>query len=80
MNNEITKELLEKIKLVLKCKNEAQAERIIEQFIFDQEEITIEFADWMAKEYWLNSSGKYREIQSRRELYNIFKVKRLANK
>jgi hypothetical protein len=31
-------ELLQKIKFVLECKNEAQAERILEQFIFDQEE------------------------------------------
>ena len=31
------KELLQKIKFVLECKNEAQAERILEQFVFDQE-------------------------------------------
>lgn len=31
-------ELLQKIKFVLECKNEAQAERILEQFVFYQEE------------------------------------------
>ncbi len=37
------------------------------------EKFTIEFAQWMAKEYWLNSSGKYLQGQTHEELLEIFK-------
>jgi len=47
-------ELLQKIKFVLECKNEAQAERILEQFIFDQEEKTISFTNWVEDNYFPN--------------------------
>jgi hypothetical protein len=53
-------ELLQKIKFVLECKNEAQAERILEQFIFNQEEKSkqkcIEFSKYIrnGKDYFNN--------------------------
>ena len=37
------------------------------------DEIAIGFADWMAKEYWLNSSGKYTQGQTHEELLKIYK-------
>ena len=36
----------------------------------------IAFAEWMAKEYWLNSSGKYTQGQTHKELLEIFKRER----
>lgn len=33
----------------------------------------IDFAEWMAKEYWLNSSGKYMKGQTHKELLEIYK-------
>ena len=36
----------------------------------------IAFAEWMAKEYWLNSSGKYTQGQTHKELLEIFKRQR----
>lgn len=37
------------------------------------EEFAIGFAEWMAKEYWLNSSGKYMKGQTHKELLEIYK-------
>ena len=37
------------------------------------DDYAIEFAEWMAKEYWLNSSGKYMQSQTHKELLEIFK-------
>jgi hypothetical protein len=37
------------------------------------EEFAIGFAEWMAKEYWLNSSGKYMQGQTHKELLEIYK-------
>lgn len=37
------------------------------------EEFAIGFAEWMAKEYWLNSSGKYTQGQTHKELLEIYK-------
>ncbi|MFV8336456.1 hypothetical protein ACNQF7_10275 [Flavobacterium sp. RSP29] len=45
MQSVIVEELLQKIKFVLSCGNEAQAERIIEQFVFHQQELIIEFSE-----------------------------------
>jgi hypothetical protein len=44
-------ELTQKIKFVLQCGNEAQAERIIEQFVFDQKEKTIAFSNFLFDNY-----------------------------
>jgi len=38
-----------------------------------RDEFTIQFSDWMAKEYWLNSSSKYTKGQTHKELLQIFK-------
>lgn len=82
------KELLQKIKFVLECKNESQAERIIEQFIFHQEELTIEFADWLNNgrysqygNVWINpkipknKQGGW-QFYTSKELLEIFKKER----
>jgi hypothetical protein len=37
------------------------------------DDYAIEFAEWMAKEYWLNSSGKYLKYTKTKELLEIFK-------
>jgi hypothetical protein len=37
------------------------------------DDYAIEFAEWIAKEYWLNSSGKYSQSQNHKELLEIFK-------
>ena len=37
------------------------------------DEFAIGFAEWMAKEYWLNSSGKFRKEQTHKELLEIYK-------
>jgi hypothetical protein len=37
------------------------------------DDYAIEFAEWMAKEYWLDSSGKYTQGQTHKELLEIFK-------
>jgi hypothetical protein len=37
------------------------------------DDYAIEFAKWMAKEYWLNSSGKYTQGQTYKELLETFK-------
>jgi len=37
------------------------------------EDFAIGFAKWMAKEYWLNSSGKYLKSQTYEELLTIYK-------
>ena len=37
------------------------------------DDYAIEFSEWMAKEYWLNSSGKYMQSQTHKELLEIFK-------
>jgi hypothetical protein len=37
------------------------------------DDYAIEFAEWMAKEYWLNSSGKYLKYTRTSELLEIFK-------
>ena len=37
------------------------------------DEYAIEFSEWMAKEYWLNSSGKYLKSTRTLELLEIFK-------
>jgi hypothetical protein len=88
MQSVLIEELLQKIKFVLECKNETQAERILEQFIFDQEEFTIEFVKWMDKNYFQgekhDSYAKSKEdflnketVFNISELYEIFKRKRL---
>ena len=38
-----------------------------------KDDYAIEFAEWMAKEYWLNSSGKYLKYTRTSELLEIFK-------
>lgn len=38
-----------------------------------QEDFAIGFAEWMAKEYWLNLSGKYTQGQTHKELLEIYK-------
>jgi hypothetical protein len=74
-------ELLQKIKFVLENKNEAQAERILEQFIFYQEELTIEFGEWLRIEcYDIGGNWLYQqddEVYTTAELYKIFKEERL---
>ena len=45
---------------------EDDAEKIADEF-------AIGFAEWMAKEYWLNSSGKYMKGQTHKELLEIYK-------
>ena len=51
--------------------NETVAENIIDlEKIAD--EFAIGFAEWMAKEYWLNSS-KYTQGQTHEELLEIYK-------
>ena len=62
----VTDELLRKIKFVLSCGNEAQAERIIEQFIYYQEELTIEFTIWVAKNYPIKTTAN-NEVMSTNE-------------
>lgn len=74
MQSVMIEELLQKIKFVLSCGNDAQAERIIEQFVFYQEETTIEFARWFLRTRF-DSSGKYLN-KSDKELYDIFKRER----
>jgi len=37
------------------------------------DEFAIGFGQWMAKEYWLNSSGKYTKGQTHKELLEIYK-------
>jgi hypothetical protein len=45
---------------------DTQCEKIADDY-------AIEFAEWMAKEYWLNSSGKYLKCTKTKELLEIFK-------
>jgi hypothetical protein len=47
-----------------------QAKQMEEQ---QQDEFAIGFAEWMAKEYWLNSSGKYMQVHTYKELLEIYK-------
>ncbi len=37
------------------------------------DDFAIGFAEWMAIEYWLNSSGKYTQGQTHKELLQIYK-------
>jgi len=37
------------------------------------DEFAIGFAEWMAKEYWLSSSGKYLQGHTHQELLKIYK-------
>lgn len=37
------------------------------------DEFAIGFAEWMAKEYWLNSSAKYKQGQTNEQLLEIYK-------
>jgi hypothetical protein len=84
-SRDIIDELLQKIKRVLSCGNEAQAGRIIEQFIHYQEELTIDFTIWVAKNYPIKTTTANNEVMSTdgiggyyttRELYDIFKRER----
>jgi hypothetical protein len=73
-------ELLQKIKFLLESNNDAEAERILKQFVFDQEKLTINFTNWCKQEYeledtpfhnkWRDVNGEYKETK---ELYAIFK-------
>lgn len=79
MQSGITEELLQKIKFVLECKNDAQAERIIEQYVFFQEGLTIDFVEWIKDNCVETPSGwqiNGREYSSK-NLYEIFKRERL---
>jgi len=40
------------------------------------DEFAIGFAEWMAAEYWLNSSGKYKQGQTTKELLEIYKTQK----
>lgn len=89
----IVEELLQKIKFVLECKNNAQAERIIEKFIFHQEEYSkqkcIEFAKWSLKQIKKAPSGKkfvfkhqnkvVADEHTMEEMYNIFIIDKNYN-
>ncbi len=48
-------------------------EQAIEMEKKQQEDFAISFVEWMAKEYWLNSSGKYTQGQTHKELLEIYK-------
>lgn len=37
------------------------------------DDYAIDFAEWMAKEYWLNSSGKHLKSTKTKQLLEIFK-------
>jgi hypothetical protein len=50
----------------MKEQNAIECEQIADDY-------AIEFAQWMAKEYWLNSSGKYLKYTRTSELLEIFK-------
>lgn len=72
-------ELLQKLKFVLECKNEAQALRLLEQFDYFKNEKTIEFAEWLREEcydtgtHWLYQQNN--EIYTSLEIFEIFKHK-----
>lgn len=75
------KELFEKLKFVLECKNESMAERIIEQFIFRQNELkdefAIDFAKWIIaknKEEHKNKTLSQITFCSNEQLLEIFKL------
>lgn len=77
------KELLEKLKFVLSCKNEAMAERIIEQFIFRQNELkdefAVDFAKWIIlknKEEHKNGTLSQITFCTNEQLLDIFKRER----
>lgn len=84
----VTDELLQKIKFVLSCGNEAQAERLIEQFVFYQEELTIEFGNFLNNgrfTMWGNSwidpkKNKDKDghwiFYTTKDLYELFKRER----
>ena len=80
MQSVIIEELLQKIKFVLSCENDAQAERIIEQFFFHQQELTIEFSEWLRNEcYDTGDKWLYQEddeTYTSLEIYEIFNRKR----
>jgi len=57
-------------------KMESQAERIIEQFIFDQEEKTIDFTEWLIKKCDFQKHGVwlYKGMEmTPKELLDVFK-------
>jgi len=62
-----------------KEEREAQAERIIEQFVFHQQELTIEFSEWLRNEcYDTGDKWLYQEddeTYTSLEIYEIFKRK-----
>jgi len=68
--------LRDKIK---KCKDASNTYYILpiaddaEQLEKIADDYAIEFAEWMAKEYWLNPSGKYLKSTRTSELLEIFK-------
>jgi hypothetical protein len=49
-----------------KDENSIKCEKIADEY-------AIEFSEWMAKEYWLNSSSKYLKSTRTSELLEIFK-------
>jgi len=82
MQSVLIEEMLQKLKFVLDCNNTSQAERMIEQFIFNQEELSIEFAQFCSKYTYNNYSKKwYRNFPLQNfpdyytsfQLYEIFK-------
>jgi len=81
MESVIVEELLQKIKFVLSCGNEAQARRIIEQFVFHQEETILEFSEWLRNEcYDTGDKWLYQEddeLYTSLEIYAVFKKARL---
>jgi hypothetical protein len=44
-----------------------------ETFMRIADDYAIEFAEWVAKEFWLSPNCKYSEVQTSKELLEIFK-------
>lgn len=73
----LTEEVLRQLKFVLDLNNTSQAERIIEQFIFNQKELSMEFAKWLRDDKY-NTEFWYKE-KTIVELYSIFEQERSEN-
>jgi hypothetical protein len=65
--------LKEKFKDITEVRNHNHFDILVNKLEQIADDYAIEFAEWMAKEYWLNSSGKYMQSQTHKELLEIFK-------
>ena len=76
-------ETLEKIKFALLCNNEAQAIRILEQFIFyyreQKDERAIDFAEWLRTNTKHRKGGSYKLYQDFQD-YNISEILEIYKK